>query len=215
MDGSTDGGDREGRPMSLSEVSNILWRERRLLDFLVFKLEEERFVLESGRMRWLTHAMREVEKVLEQINRLELERAMAVAGTSRELRTSDAPSLREMAAIAAPPWDGIFAAHRSALLLLVCEIDAIAESNSERLQHGQLAALEALAAPGEIDINTDDASAAMTDRPRGLRLVTQNAGNLRQRSVRSVDMARISQAGSNSDEEMPTRIQPSLAAFLQ
>ena len=90
MDGSTAGGDREGRPMSLSEVSNILWRERRLLDLLVFKLEEERFVLESGRMRWLTHATREIEKVLEEINRIELERAMAVADTSRELRTSDA-----------------------------------------------------------------------------------------------------------------------------
>ena len=215
MDGSTGGGDREGRPMSLSEVSNILWRERRLLDLLVFKLEEERFVLESGRMRWLTHATREVEKVLEEINRVELERAMAVAGTSRELRTSDAPSLREMAAIAAPPWDGIFAAHRSALLLLVREIDAIAESNREMLQRGQLGALVALATRAEIDINTYDASEAMPARSRGLRLVTRDAGNPRQRSVRSVDVARISQAGSNSDEEMPTRIQPSLAAFLQ
>jgi len=72
-----------------------------------------------------------------------------------------------------------------------------------------------LAAPGEINISTDDASGAMPERSRGLRLVTRDAGNLRQRSVRSVDMARISQAGSNSDEEMPTRIQPSLAAFLQ
>src|SRR6476646_5015881 len=94
MDGSTDGGDREGRPMSLSEVSNILWRERRLLDLLVFKLEEERFVLESGRMRWLTHATREVEKVLEEINRIELERAMAVAGAARDRRAAVGRHLR-------------------------------------------------------------------------------------------------------------------------
>ena len=39
--------------MSLSEVSNILWRERRLLELLVFKLEEEHLVLASGRTRWL------------------------------------------------------------------------------------------------------------------------------------------------------------------
>ena len=39
--------------MSLSEVSNILWRERQLLELLVFKLEEEQFVLASGRTRWL------------------------------------------------------------------------------------------------------------------------------------------------------------------
>ena len=34
--------------MSLSEVSNILWRERQLLELLVFKLEEEQLVLAVG-----------------------------------------------------------------------------------------------------------------------------------------------------------------------
>ena len=100
--------------MSLSEVSNILWRERQLLELLVFKLEEEQFVLASGRTRWLSHATREVEPILEEIKRVELERAMAVAGSAGEL-ASDAPSLRELAAIAPPPWDGIFAEHRRAL----------------------------------------------------------------------------------------------------
>ena len=44
--------------MSLSEISNILWRERRLLELLAFKLEEEHLVLASGRTRWLSHATR-------------------------------------------------------------------------------------------------------------------------------------------------------------
>src|SRR6478736_3999884 len=69
--------------MSLSEVSNILWRERQLLELLVFKLEEEQLVLASGRTRWLSHATREVETILEEIKRVELERAMAVAGSAR------------------------------------------------------------------------------------------------------------------------------------
>ena len=43
--------------MALSDVSNILWRERQLLELLVFKLEEEQLVLAAGRTRWLAHAI--------------------------------------------------------------------------------------------------------------------------------------------------------------
>ena len=74
--------------MALSDVSNILWRERQLLELLVFKLEEEQLVLAAGRTRWLAHATREVENVLGEIRRVELERAIAVAdaGASSDFR---------------------------------------------------------------------------------------------------------------------------------
>jgi transposase len=166
-----DGGDREVGPMSLSEVSNILWRERQLLELLVFKLEEEQLVLASGRTRWLSHATREVETILEEIKRVELERAMAVAGSAGELGMSDTPSLRELTAIAPTPWDGIFAEHRRALLALAQEIDAITKSNRDMLQRGQQAAREALASLGEIDIDSYDSSGTMPDRSLALRLV--------------------------------------------
>ena len=70
--------------MGLNEVSNVLWRERQLLDILVFKLEEEQLVLAAGRTRWLAHATREVESVLEEIKRLELERAVIVDAVAAE-----------------------------------------------------------------------------------------------------------------------------------
>ena len=157
--------------MSLSEVSNILWRERQLLELLVFKLEEEQLVLGSGRTRWLAHATREVETIMGEIKRVELERAIAVSGAIAELGLSDAPSLRELAAIAPTPWDGIFSEHRRAMLMLVQEIEAITKSNRELLQRGQQAAREALAAIGEIDIESYDASGSMPDRSLALRLV--------------------------------------------
>jgi FlgN protein len=202
--------------MSLSEISNILWRERRLLELLVFKLEEECFVLASGRTRWLSHAAGEVETILEEIKRVELERAIAVAASTGALGMSDAPSLREIAAVAAAPWDGIFAEHRHALVLLAHEIDAVTTSNREMLQRGLLAASEVLGAPA---------------RPRRASGRLDHVG---QRSVQCLDTARISQAGVIPDEEM-TRLdlqakettyraalaaaakalRPSLAAFLQ
>jgi hypothetical protein len=147
--------------MSLSEISNVLWRERRLLDLLVFKLEEEELVLVSGRTRWLSHATREVETILEEIKRVELERAMAVQGSARGLGMSDTPSLRELAAVAPTPWDGIFAEHRRSLLLLAREIDVITKVNRDMLRRGQQSAREELASLGE----------TVPDRLPALRLV--------------------------------------------
>ena len=157
--------------MSLSEVSNILWRERQLLELLVFKLEEEQLVLASGRTRWLSHATREVETIMGEIKRVELERAIAVSGASLELGLTDTPSLRELAAIAPTPWDGIFSEHRRALLALAQDIESITRSNRDMLQRGQQAAREALASLGDLDIDSYDASGSMPDRSLALRLV--------------------------------------------
>ena len=88
-----------------------------------------------------------------------------------ELGLSDTPSLRELAAIAPTPWDGIFAEHRRALLTLAQEIESITKSNRDMLQRGQQAAREALASLGEIDIDSYDASGSMPDRSLALRLV--------------------------------------------
>jgi hypothetical protein len=159
--------------MALSDVSNILWRERQLLELLVFKLEEEQLVLAAGRSRWLSHATREVESVLGEIRRIELERAVLVADAGRELGLSGAPSLKELSGLTAPPWDGIFAEHRRALLKLAQEIDTITQSNRDILQRGAQATREALAAIGEIDIDAYDVRGALPDRTLALRIVDE------------------------------------------
>ena len=112
-----------------TEVSNILWRERQLLELLVFKLEEEQLVLAAGRTRWLAHATREVETILAEIKRLELDRAVHVEALGRVLDLGSMPSLLEIGEHAAAPWDRIFVEHRRALLELAQEIDAVAQSN--------------------------------------------------------------------------------------
>ena len=96
---------------------------------------------------------------------------MAVAGAIGELGLSDSPSLRELAAIAPTPWDGIFVEHRRALLTLAQEIETITKSNREMLQRGQEAAREALAALGDLDLDSYDSSGSMPDRSLALRLV--------------------------------------------
>jgi hypothetical protein len=139
----------------------------------VFKLEEEQLVLAAGRTRWLSYATREVENVLAEIKRIELERAVLVADAGRELGLSGSPTLRELTALTDSPWDGIFLEHRRALLALAQEIDVITKSNRELLQRGHQAAREAIAAMGEIDIDAYDANGTLPDRSLALRIVDE------------------------------------------
>jgi hypothetical protein len=130
--------------MSLNEVSNILWRERQLLELLVFKLEEEQLVLAAGRSRWLPHATREVESVLAEIKRLELDRAVHVDAVAADLGVGPGPTLRELVEHAPSPWNTILDDHRVALLEAAQEIDTIARGNRDLLARGQQAARAAL-----------------------------------------------------------------------
>src|SRR3954471_12935596 len=125
--------------MGLSEVSNILWQERQLLELLLFKLEEEQLVLASGRTRWLNHATKEVEMVLEEIKRAELNRSIQVDGLAAEMGLSAGPSLRQLSEAAPAPWNGIFDQHRRAFLTATQEVLALAQLNRDMLSRGQRA----------------------------------------------------------------------------
>jgi hypothetical protein len=130
--------------MGLNEVSNVLWRERQLLDILVFKLEEEQLVLAAGRTRWLAHATREVESVLGEIKRVELERALVVDEVAAELGLEQPLALSDLVENVPTPWDRIFEDHRAALIQIAQEIELIARGNRDLLARGQQAAQAAL-----------------------------------------------------------------------
>lgn len=130
--------------MSFSEVSNILWKERQLLELLLFKLEEEQLVLASGRGRWLTHATHEVEMVLEQVRVAELNRSIAVDELAGELGLESNPSLRMLSQASPDPWTGIFDEHRKAFAGVAQEIQNTATSNKDLLAQGYAATRDAL-----------------------------------------------------------------------
>jgi hypothetical protein len=102
--------------MSLREVSDILWRERRLLELLEFKLEEERLLAEAGHARWLPRASREVAMVRAELRRAELDRALVTDTVAGQLGLGPAPSLLQLLEAAPAPWAGILERHRDALL---------------------------------------------------------------------------------------------------
>lgn len=122
--------------MGLNELSTILWRERNLLELLLFKLETQELLVASGRTRWLAHAAREVEAVLERVREAELVRSMEVDAIAPSLLLAPGASLREMAAVAPAPWGGMFEEHRVAFLVLTDAVAAATTANREQLSRG-------------------------------------------------------------------------------
>lgn len=129
---------------ALSEVSSTLWRERELLELLQFKLEEEQLVLAAQRGRWLPHATREVEMVLEEIRRSEVSRAVEVDRVAELLGLPQDVSLRQLAESAPEPWGDILSEHRKALMTATEEITALARMNRDILATNVRSTREAL-----------------------------------------------------------------------
>ncbi|MGN6090509.1 MAG: flagellar export chaperone FlgN [Actinomycetales bacterium] len=143
--------------MGLPEVSSVLWRERELLELLLFKLEEEQLLLSSGRTRWLARATREVEMVLGEIRKAEVLRAAEVEVAGAQLGLGSSPSLSQLAERAPEPWRGLLREHRNAFHTMTAEISAMAEANRELLTAGQRATREALLALND-EVTTYSAS---------------------------------------------------------
>lgn len=146
--------------MGLSEVSTILWQERRLLELLVFKLEEQQLLLAAGRTRWLAMAADELDAVMEDLRHVELLRAIEVDATATALGIDVGPSLSALAAAAPEPWDELLTQHRSALVLLADEVRDRSTHNCELLGRGEAAVRELLASAGSRHAGDDDAPMA-------------------------------------------------------
>jgi hypothetical protein len=112
-----------------AELSDLLWHERELLDLLVFKLESERLLVESGAVRWLARSTREVDLVLEQLGLTEVTRALEVDAVAKQLGLPPNASLTELADAAPSPWGELFHAHRAAFRTLIAEISSLAGAN--------------------------------------------------------------------------------------
>jgi FlgN protein len=130
--------------MGVAELSAVLWRERQLLELLLFKLEEEQLVLSSGRTRWLGHATREVEQVLDQIRTAELGRSIEADATARDLGLEPGSGLLALAKAAPAPWDELLGSHREAFASLTAQIQDVAHGNRDLLTSSHRATQETL-----------------------------------------------------------------------
>ena len=159
--------------MTLNSLSEALWQERRLLELLLFKLEEEQLVLTSGRSRWLAQATREVEAVLDEIRSAEISRAVEVEEVAPTLGLGGSATLGELATAAPPPWDELLRSHRDAFASLTAEIGRLADDNRELLAMSHRATQETLAALEDSVRTYDETGASRAEAP-GARLIDRS-----------------------------------------
>jgi hypothetical protein len=157
----------ETESMGFSEVSDLLWQEREALELLLFKLIEERLIVASGEIRWLPAANREVESVIEQLQSVEIRRAVEVEMMGREHGRNHTMTLSEIASVAGEPWATILLDHREHLLSLVAQVEQASGENRAMLTAGARAIRETLLAATE-SVNTYDSrgvASQATSRP--------------------------------------------------
>jgi flagellar biosynthesis/type III secretory pathway chaperone len=132
--------------VGVNELSAVLWRERELLELLTFKLEEEQLLLTAGKSRWIEHATREVEQVLDRLRTAGLERTVEVAVVAEEWGTSSEAPLRELVDHAPEgPWADIFSSHLRAMTELTRQIKQLRDENEQFLRAAARSTQETLA----------------------------------------------------------------------
>lgn len=114
----------------MEQINAILEREEEVLETLLYKLVATRLLLESGEVRFLSRATREVERARTRARELDLMRATTVS----QYRAG--ATLRDLATEATEPWPSILRDHHDRLTGLVAEIEVTAHQNSKEARLG-------------------------------------------------------------------------------
>jgi hypothetical protein len=159
--------------MGLNELSGVLWRERQLLELLLFKLEEEQLILTSGRTQWLGHATREVESVLEQVRAVELGRSVEAQNAAVALGLPEGSSLLALADRAPGPWNALLREHHEAFVDLTHQIRVLADANRELLSSSHRATQETLMSLQDDTLRTYSAAGTTSGPTGSMRLLDE------------------------------------------
>ncbi|HEV7949191.1 MAG TPA: flagellar protein FlgN [Glaciihabitans sp.] len=157
--------------MSMHELSALLWRERDLLEMLLYKLEVEQLLLTAGKTRWIPRAAAETEQVTAQIRDLGLARTVEVAAVAQEWHAPEDSTIRDL--IAHSPdvvWAEILDSHLKGFVDLVAQIQSMRDENVALLRTATRATQETIA---NLDISpsTYDAQGFASANPDAARLL--------------------------------------------
>lgn len=109
-----------------NQLSTQLWRQREVLELLLFKYEEENLLIAAGKTRWLSHAAREVARVVERLEEATLSLAVTVADVAAGWGLPQDIQLEELARKAPSPlWRELLTEHAVAMVGLIREIRGV------------------------------------------------------------------------------------------
>lgn len=158
-----------GSNLNVENLSAELWRERSLLEGLLYKFTTMKLLVTNGESRWVGRCSSEIETLKNQLTVCQLNidmLALATAGDWGE-DTPSSPTLRELIEIASRhdgPWAGILQEHRDAIVDLSDDIKAIAEVNSRLVKAASISLQDAGQQSAPVTYNASGSAAA----PSGL-----------------------------------------------
>ena len=114
----------------LTRLADTLWGERRLVEFLLYKLTSAKLLLAGDERQFVPAALGEVDQVLAALRDAERAREDAVADIARSTgAAADTLSLSRLATEAPEPYRTVFGEHRQVFLQLSEEIEQVAAAN--------------------------------------------------------------------------------------
>lgn len=132
--------------VGMHELSALLWRERDLLEVLLFKLEVEQLLLTAGKTRWLPRASKETEQVSAHIRDLGLARTVEVSAVAAEWGAPENATIADLIEKSPEPvWADILDSHLSGFTTLVAQIQAARDVNLALLREANRATQETIA----------------------------------------------------------------------
>ncbi|WP_417564400.1 flagellar protein FlgN [Microbacterium sp.] len=137
--------------MAMNELSMRLWRERELLEMLLFKLDVQRLLLAAGDGRWLHFATDEIEHVLDRMREATIARVVEATAVAQEWGAPEEATLVELVEHApTDAWREVFSEHLRALTQLVAEISQRRDVNLQQLNAVLRTTQEAIVGTGAV-----------------------------------------------------------------
>jgi hypothetical protein len=119
------------------ELSAMLWRERRQLELLLYRLETQLLHVRAGNWHWLKFTAADVEKVLENLRFDTLARNIESSALAIEWRLSANATLPMIASVAPSGiWPELLQEHHHGLVRLLKQVESTAAANVEALRMG-------------------------------------------------------------------------------
>jgi len=114
----------------LARLADVLWYERRLMEYLLFKLVTANLMLNADEQRFVTPALGEVERVIAEIRRTEGDRAELITDLAAAWDVEPSTVTLAHLAIHAPEeLRPVFEDHRERFLELTGEIETVTKEN--------------------------------------------------------------------------------------
>ncbi len=120
----------------LSDLTRVLWQQRRLLERLHYLLHVQELILGSGDDSMLRHAVDDVQQVITLIGDAEAGRRELTAEIGISMGLDADASLEDLVNRAPEPFEQILAEHRDAFLTLVSDITTTSLNSRDQLQRG-------------------------------------------------------------------------------